>query len=73
MSKQSKNILSFSPMFVLFLVFLALKHFGVDPFTDLSYWWITAPLWFPVALFLAVISVWFVVMVIVGITVLLLV
>lgn len=73
MSKQSKRIVSFSPMFVLFLVFLALKLFEVDPFTDLSYWWITAPLWIPVALFLAVISVWFVVMVIVGITVLLLV
>ena len=73
MSKQSKRLLSFSPMFVLFLVFLALKLFKISPFTDLSYWWITSPLWIPVALFLAVISVWFVALVIVGITVLLLV
>ena len=73
MSKQSKNILSVSPMFVLFLVFLALKLFEIDPFTDLSYWWITAPLWIPAAIFLGIIITWFVVMVIVGITVLILV
>ena len=73
MSKQSKSIVSFSPMFVLFLVFLVLKLLEVGPFTDMSYLWITSPLWIPVALFLAVISVWFVALVIVGITVLLLV
>lgn len=73
MSKQSKRIVSFSPMFILFLVFLALKLLEVGPFADMSYLWITSPLWIPVALFLAVISVWFVALVIVGITVLLLV
>lgn len=70
MSKQSKNIVSFSPMFVLFLVFLALKLLEIGPFTDMSYLWITAPLWIPVAIFLGIIVLWFVVMVIVGITVL---
>jgi hypothetical protein len=72
MSKQSKRLLSFSPMFVLFLVFLALKLFKISPFTDLSYWWITSPLWIPVAFFLAILVLWFVAMVIVSITVLIL-
>ena len=38
-------------MFILFLVFLGLKLGGV---INWSWWWITAPLWGPIALSLAI-------------------
>lgn len=40
-----------SPAFLLFLVFLVLKLTAV---IDWSWWWVTAPLWIPIALVLSV-------------------
>ena len=70
MSKQTKSILSFSPMFTLFLVFLILKLTETSVVADWSWWWVTAPLWIPPTLFLACIAIWLVAMIIVSITVL---
>lgn len=49
---------------VLFVVFLVLKLCNV---IDWSWWWVTAPLWIPVALFVAVCAVVFIVGVFIGI------
>lgn len=38
---------------ILFVLFLALKLTG---FIDWSWWWVTAPLWIPLALFLGIIA-----------------
>ena len=35
---------------VLFLIFLTLKLAEVGPVADWSWWWVTSPLWIPVAL-----------------------
>ena len=39
---------------ILFVVFLILKLTG---YIDWSWWWVTAPLWIPVAIFLVVIVI----------------
>ena len=39
---------------LLFLLFLALKLTGV---IDWSWWWITAPLWIPTAIFVTAVAV----------------
>lgn len=49
---------------ILFVVFLVLKLCNV---IDWSWWWVTAPLWIPVALFLGVCLVVFVVAFCVGV------
>ncbi len=41
---------------LLFLVFLVLKLTDV---IDWSWWWVTAPLWVPAAIFLLVAVIWF--------------
>jgi len=41
------------PMFLLFLLFLGLKLAGV---IDWSWWWITAPLWGGIAVWIAIIA-----------------
>ena len=43
---QAANV-GTSPAFLLFLVFLVLKLTAV---IDWSWWWVTAPLWIPIAL-----------------------
>jgi phosphoglycerol transferase MdoB-like AlkP superfamily enzyme len=48
---------------VLFVVFLILKLCNV---IDWSWWWVTAPLWIPVALFVVVCVIVFIVAFIVG-------
>lgn len=47
-----------SAMFLLFLLFLALKLTNT---IDWSWWWITAPMWVPLAFVIAVASVFFLV------------
>ena len=49
--QTSSNGLSFGA--ALFLVFLVLK---LTHYIDWSWWWVTAPLWGPVALFLAILA-----------------
>lgn len=63
MSTQTKNILSISPMFMLFLVFLILRLTNV---IDWSYWWVTAPLWAPVAAVIAVLAIWGLIVLLIG-------
>ena len=57
-----------SPMFILFLVFLILQLTGV---INWSWWWITAPLWGPLALVIGVsiliIPIWIILMAFVAI------
>ena len=72
MSKQVKNVLTISPMFVLFLVFLVLKATETGIFADWSWWWVTAPLWAPAALAIAIMAVWLVVVIIIGLIALIL-
>lgn len=50
MSKNSKSILTVSPMFLLFIVFLILK---LTDTIDWSWWWVTSPLWGPIAFMIA--------------------
>ena len=49
---------------LLFIVFLILKLCGVITW---SWWWVTAPLWIPVALFVGICLVVFIVGVFIGI------
>jgi ABC-type antimicrobial peptide transport system permease subunit len=35
---------------ILFLIFLTLKLAEVGPVADWSWWWVTSPLWIPLAL-----------------------
>lgn len=51
MSKQLKSILTISPAFMLFVVFLILR---LTDTIDWSWWWITAPLWAPAAFVIAI-------------------
>ena len=48
----------------LFIVFLVLKLVGV---IDWSWWWVTAPLWIPFAVLIAICTVLFIVGVFIGI------
>lgn len=56
MDKRSKRRLTLSPMFCLFIVFLILRLTEV---IEWSWWWVTAPLWGPIA-FIAVIMILFI-------------
>ena len=39
---------------LLFVIFLVLKLAGVGAVASWSWWWVTAPLWMPAILFLAI-------------------
>lgn len=64
MLNQAKTFLKISPMFTLFVVFLVLRLTEV---IDWSYWWVTAPLWAPAAVAVAVLAVWGLVVLLIGI------
>ena len=53
-NKTNVNIELGGPCFLLFLVFLVLKLTKVITW---SWWWVTAPLWIPVALLLAIVII----------------
>ena len=42
---------------VLFLIFLTLKLAGIGQVATWSWWWVTSPLWIPLALAAAVLSI----------------
>ena len=42
---------------VLFLIFLTLKLAEIGPVQYWSWWWVTAPLWIPLALVLLIIGI----------------
>lgn len=48
---------------ILFIVFLVLK---LTETIDWSWWWVTAPLWIPVALVVAVLIIWGLIMLLFG-------
>lgn len=50
MSNKKPNVAA-SPAFILFLVFLVLKLCNV---IDWSWWWVTSPLWLPLAVILPI-------------------
>lgn len=50
MSDKPRKLMTIAPMPVLFLVFLVLQLTHV---IDWSWWWVTAPLWGPFAMFFA--------------------
>ena len=64
MSKKPLVSLTFSPMLIVFLVFLVLQLTDV---INWSWWWVTAPLWGPIALGVGVmvlfIPIWIIMMV----------
>lgn len=64
MSKKPLASLTFSPMLIVFLVFLVLQLTDV---INWSWWWVTAPLWGPIVLGVGVmvlfIPIWFIMMV----------
>lgn len=64
MSKKPLVSLTFSPMLIVFLVFLVLQLTDV---INWSWWWVTAPLWGPIALGVVVmalfIPIWIIMMV----------
>lgn len=68
MSKKPLVSLTFSPMLIVFLVFLVLQLTDV---INWSWWWVTAPLWGPIALGIVVmalfIPIWIIMMVFVEI------
>lgn len=62
MSDSTKNVtvrggISFSALF--FLVLFILKVLGVSSVATWSWWWITAPLWGPAALIVAIVIIVF--------------
>lgn len=63
MSKKPLAALTFSPMFIVFLVFLVLQLTDV---INWSWWWVTVPLWGPIALGIGVmalfIPIWLIMM-----------
>jgi hypothetical protein len=42
---------------VIFIVFLILKLAEVGPVANWSWWWVTSPLWIPIALILTILSI----------------
>jgi small Trp-rich protein len=52
---------------VLFLIFLTLKLAEIGPVANWSWWWVTSPLWIPLALVIAIVAIAAIVAVIVAI------
>jgi hypothetical protein len=42
---------------LMFIVFLTLKLVGVSDVANWSWWWVTAPLWLPLAIVLGIIGI----------------
>lgn len=42
---------------MVFIVFLVLKLAEIGPVAEWSWWWVTSPLWIPIALIIGVIAV----------------
>lgn len=66
MSKESTT--SIDVGVVLFLIFLVLKLVPGNPVNNWSWWWVTSPLWIPLALIGVILLIIFVVAIIVEIS-----
>lgn len=52
MSSDKKQSSGMGLSVTVFLIFLILKLAGIGDVADWSWWWITSPLWIPIALIL---------------------
>jgi len=50
MSKEKSSSGGIGFLGILFLIFLTLKLAGIGVVANWSWWWVTAPLWMPLAL-----------------------
>ena len=57
MSKEKNTSNGIGLGTVLFLIFLTLKLAEVGPVQYWSWWWVTAPLWIPLLLVLAILGI----------------
>jgi len=57
MNKSKATTGGFSLLSVVFIVFLTLKLAELGAMASWSWWWVTAPLWAPVAILLLVVIV----------------
>ena len=48
---------------LIFIVFLTLKLAEIGPVAKWSWWWVTSPLWIPIALFFIILGIGFLVIV----------
>jgi hypothetical protein len=49
---------------LVFIVFLVLKLAEVGAVANWSWWWVTAPLWIPFAIFILLLIIWLIVVII---------
>ena len=56
MSEETKTT-SIGLSGIVFVVFLILKLAGIGQVANWSWWWVTSPLWLPLALVLGVLSI----------------
>jgi hypothetical protein len=57
MNKQKSTSSGIGLGTVLFLIFLVLKLAGIGQVANWSWWWVTAPLWIPVVLAIAILGI----------------
>lgn len=57
MAENNKSTTSIGIGTLLFLIFLTLKLAGIGQVATWSWWWVTSPLWIPVAFVLVVVAI----------------
>ena len=57
MAKSNKSTTSISVGTILFLIFLTLKLAGIGQVATWSWWWVTSPLWIPLAFVLVIVTI----------------
>jgi hypothetical protein len=57
MADNNKSTTSISIGTILFLIFLTLKLAGIGEIAKWSWWWVTSPLWIPLALVIAIVFI----------------
>ena len=57
MADNNKSTTSINIGTLLFLIFLTLKLAGIGEVAKWSWWWVTSPLWIPLALVIAIVFI----------------
>lgn len=57
MAESNKSTTRISIGTLLFLIFLTLKLAGIGQIANWSWWWVTSPLWIPLAVGIAIIVI----------------
>ena len=57
MAESNKSTTSISVGTILFLIFLTLKLAGIGQVATWSWWWVTSPLWIPLAFVLVIVTI----------------